>query len=225
MQITDDAIATIQEQGILPLYYDDDKEVSVSVLRALYQAGIKAVEYTNRGAYAFENFNAMKALCQQEMPDMKLGIGTIKNVDDAKRFAAAGADFIICPGVVPAIADVAKNARISWIPGCLTPTEIIMAEQCGAKLVKLFPGSLLGASYVSAIKDIFPDLLFMPTGGVEITEGNISGWLKAGVCAVGLGSKVISKELLKQKDYKTIGDKAKEALNLVARLRNSLAGT
>ena len=214
-----DIIATIQQQGMLPLYYDDDKDTSVNVLKALHSAGISTVEYTNRGNNALENFKAMKMVCGQELPGMKLGIGTIKNADDAKLFAFAGTDFIICPGVVPSVAEAAKEAGIPWIPGCLTPTEIILAERLGAKLVKLFPGNLLGASYVSAIKDIFPELLFMPTGGVEVTEENISGWFKAGVCAVGLGSKVISKELLKNKDYTAIENKMKEALEMVKRLR------
>lgn len=214
-----DIILTIEQQGVLPLYYDDDRQTSIEVLKALSRAGIRVVEYTNRGSNAYENFKAMKVICQEELPYMQLGIGTIKNDDDAKLFASAGADFIICPGVVPSIADAAKEAGIPWIPGCLTPTEIILAEQLGAKLVKLFPGNLLGASYVAAIKDIFPDLLFMPTGGVEVTEENISGWFKAGVCAVGLGSKVIGKELLKAKDYTTIERLAKEALAMVKRLR------
>ncbi len=217
--MNNDIIAIIQEQGVLPLYYEDDKETSVEVLKALSRAGISAVEYTNRGSYAYENFKKMKAVCQEELPAMKLGIGTIKTAEDAKRFAVAGADFIICPGIVPSITEAAKEYGIPWIPGCLTPTEIILAEQCGAKLVKLFPGNLLGASYVSSIKDIFPELLFMPTGGVEITEENISGWFKAGVCAVGLGSKVISKQLLQTKDYTTIEQKGREALEMVKRLR------
>ena len=219
MQTSHQLISLIQQQGVLPLYYDDDKDTSFEVLKALSRAGISVVEYTNRGGNAYQNFKAMKDLCRKEMPHIQLGIGTIKTEEDAKLFAAVGADFIICPGVIPSVAEAAKDAGIPWIPGCLTPTEIIIAEQHSAKLVKLFPGNLLGASYVSAIKDIFPDLLFMPTGGVEVTEENISGWFKAGVCAVGLGSKVISKELLKTKDYTTIERLAKEALNMVKRLR------
>ncbi len=219
MQVSDSLITIIQQQGVLPLYYDDDKEISVEVLKALSRAGCIAVEYTNRGYYAYENFKAMKAFCQQYLPHMLLGIGTIKNQEEVKQFASAGADFIICPGVVPAVAEAAKEAGIPWIPGCLTPTEIILAEQCGAKLIKLFPGNLLGHSYVSSVKDIFPELKFIPTGGVEVTEENISSWFKEGVCAVGLGSKVISKELLKSGDYTTIEKKTKEALEMVRRLR------
>lgn len=213
-------LSIIQQQGVLPLYYDNDEKTSIEVLKALSGAGCSAVEYTNRGANAYRNFKAMQAFCKQEMPHMRLGIGTIKSSEDAKRFALLGADFIICPGVVPAVAEVAKEHNIFWVPGCLTPTEIILAEQHGATLVKLFPGNLLGASYVSAIKDIFPELLFMPTGGVEVTEENISAWFKAGVCAVGLGSKVIGKEVLKNKDYAAIERKTKEAIDIIKRLRN-----
>ena len=141
MQVSDSLIAMIQQQGVLPLYYDDDTKTSVEVLKALSRAGCSAVEYTNRGKKALENFKAMKQVCGEELSNMYLGIGTIKSGEDAKLFASAGADFIICPGVIPAVATVAKKAGIPWIPGCLTPTEIILAEQHGAKLVKLFPGS------------------------------------------------------------------------------------
>lgn len=215
----EDVLTIIQQQGVLPLYYDDDEQTSVEVLKALSRAGCSAVEYTNRGVNAYHNFKALQAISKAEMPHMQLGIGTIKNNDDAKLFASLGADFIICPGVIPSVAEVAKKYGIVWIPGCLTPTEIILAEELGAKLVKLFPGNLLGASYVSAIKDIFPELLFMPTGGVDVTEENIGAWFSAGVCAVGLGSKVIGKEVLKRKDFAAIETKTKEAINIIKRLR------
>lgn len=220
MSVIEQTINIIQQGGALPLYYADDEQTSVEVLKALYSAGCRAIEYTNRGANAYRNFKAMQAACKEELRDMLLGIGTIKSVEDAKLFSSAGAHFMVSPGVVPGVADIAKEAGILWIPGGMTATEIILAEQQGAKLVKLFPGSLLGASYVSAIRDIFPDLLFMPTGGVEVTEDNLGGWFKAGVCAVGLGSKVITKEALQQQDYSTIETNTKEALEMIKKVRN-----
>ncbi len=219
MPVIDNIIEIIQQQGVLPLYYDDDEQTSVEVLKALSRAGCSAIEYTNRGVNAHQNFKVLKQFCKEELPHMQVGIGTIKNGQEAKLFAAAGADFIVCPGMVPAVANVAKEYGIAWVPGCLTPTEIILAEEYKARLVKLFPGSLLGASYVSAIKEIFPQLLFMPTGGVEVTEENIGAWFAAGVCAVGLGSKVISKDVLNRKDYAAIEVKTKEAIEIVKRLR------
>ena len=141
----------------------------------------------------------MRKLCDTELQGMYLGIGTIKNAGQAQAFIDAGADYIISPGLVEDAAEVADKNNLLWVPGCMTPTEIIRAEQLGAKFVKLFPGNILGSAFLQAIKELFPDILFMPTGGVDLDKDNIAGWFKAGVAAVGMGSKLISKPLLEAK--------------------------
>ena len=219
MKKTEEIISTIKEQGVIPLFYHDDVEVSIAVVNALYNAGIRVVEYTNRGAKAIDNFKALIETRDKQWSDLILSVGTIKTVEAAQQFINAGTDFIICPGTIPGVAKATQDAGLMWVPGCMTSTEIIIAEQHGARLVKLFPGSLLGPSYVSAVKEIFPDLLFMPTGGVELAEENIRAWFKAGVSAVGLGSKVISKEFLANKDYAAIEALAKKALKIVEQIR------
>jgi 2-dehydro-3-deoxyphosphogluconate aldolase / (4S)-4-hydroxy-2-oxoglutarate aldolase len=205
----------IPEQGILPLFYFKDAAVSVGLLKALYQAGIRAIEYTNRGEQALKNFTVMRKVCDEEMKDMYLGIGTIKNGDMAKAFIDAGTDFIVCPGLVEKVAEVADKHDMLWAPGCMTPTEIIKAEQLGAQLIKLFPGNLLGPSFVSTIKELFPGLLFMPTGGVEVNRENLSAWFKSGVCAVGMGSKLVTKPIMENKQYDELTKLTQEALALV----------
>lgn len=205
----------ICREKVLPLYYHDSGEVSVNVLKVLYESGIKAAEYTNRGENALDNFIAMRKIADAEMPAMQLGAGTIKTAADAELFIAAGADFIICPVLNIEVAKIAYKAGLPWIPGCMTPTEIFNAETHGATIIKIFPGNILGPSYISAIKELFPRLLFMPTGGVEITRENLQAWFNAGVCAVGLGSKLISKTDLENKSYDRIGSLAKEALRIV----------
>ena len=209
----------IPEQGILPLYFYKDPEVSLQVLKALYSSGIRTVEYTNRGEAALQNFKKMRQLCDSELKEMYLGIGTIKNGESAKTFIDAGADYIISPGLVEEVAKVADENNMLWIPGCMTPTEIIKAENLGAKMIKLFPGNILGPEFMSAIKALFPDLLFMPTGGVDLDKDNIASWLKAGVCAVGMGSKLISKQLLEEKNYSKIEELSKKALDILKSLR------
>ncbi len=209
----------IPQAGILPLYFYKDTEVSIEVLRALYNAGIRAVEYTNRGEAALKNFAEMRKVCDAEMKDMFLGVGTIKNANAAKAFVDAGADYLISPGLVEDVVTVADTNNMLWVPGCMTPTEIIKAENLGAKFVKLFPGNILGPGFMSAIKELFPDLLFMPTGGVELDKGNISGWFKAGVSAVGMGSKLITKTLLENKDYETITSATKDVINIIADIK------
>ena len=214
-QVTD----TIIQQGILPLYFNSDETISVEVLKASYKAGIKAVEYTHRGDTALNNFKALVQLRNLEMPDLLLGIGTIKNLNQAKEYLQAGADFIISPGFVPEIASYTLSNDIFYGPGCMTPTEIIAAENAGVKFIKLFPGNMLGPDFLSGIKDIFPNLRFMPTGGVDTTRGNIEGWFKAGVSAVGMGSKLISKQLMADKDYATIEAETKTVLSLIQTIK------
>jgi 2-dehydro-3-deoxyphosphogluconate aldolase/(4S)-4-hydroxy-2-oxoglutarate aldolase len=153
------------------------------------------------------------------MPGLMLGVGTIKNLAEAENYIAAGADFMVSPGFIKEVADYAVGKDIFYAPGCMTPGEIIAAENCGIKFIKLFPGNLLGPEFLSSIKEIFPKLLFMPTGGVDITKENIEGWFKAGVCAVGMGSKLISKKLMEAKDYAAIEKATKEVLEIIGSIK------
>lgn len=209
----------IPQQGILPLYFHKEEDVCLEVLRVLYRCGIRAVEFTNRGEAALVIFRKMRTLCAEEFSDMSLGIGTIKNLRAAEQFIEAGADFLISPGMVDEVAKIADAHNLLWIPGCMTPTEIIHAENLGARMVKLFPGNILGPEFMSSIKELFPGLKFMPTGGVDLDRENIRSWFKAGVCAVGMGSKLVSKAILEGRDYVTLENRTKEALAMVASLR------
>jgi 2-dehydro-3-deoxyphosphogluconate aldolase / (4S)-4-hydroxy-2-oxoglutarate aldolase len=205
----------IPQQGMLPLYFNKDTQTSIELLQALYSAGIRTVEYTNRGEAALANFKAMKAVCETELKDMYLGVGTIKNGEMAQIFIDAGCDYIICPGLVESVAKVADANNMLWVPGCMTPTEIIAAETLGAKMVKLFPGNIIGMAFMSAVKELFPNLLFMPTGGVDTSKENIEGWFKAGVCAVGMGSKLVSKEVMANKQYDLLIEETKKVMAII----------
>ena len=214
-QVSDAIVA----QGMLPLYFNADQEVTIEILRALYRAGIKAIEYTSRGEAALSNFTKMVEIRNAEMPDLLLGIGTIKNLQQAQEYFEVGADFFISPGFVPEVAAFLQSKEVLYSPGCMTPTEIIAAENAGVKFIKLFPGNMLGPDFLSGIKDIFPKLLFMPTGGVDTTRPNIEGWFKAGVCAVGMGSKLISKKLMEAKEYSTIEQETIKVLELIQQIK------
>jgi 2-dehydro-3-deoxyphosphogluconate aldolase/(4S)-4-hydroxy-2-oxoglutarate aldolase len=209
----------IVKQGMLPLYFNADETTSIETLRALYSAGITALEYTNRGDAALANFKKMVAVRNADMPGLLLGVGTIKNMQHATDYMGAGADFLVSPGFVKEVADYAVSKDIFYAPGCMTPSEIIAAENAGIKFIKLFPGNLLGPEFLSGIKDIFPKLLFMPTGGVDTTKENIEGWFKAGVCAVGMGSKLISKKLMEARDYATIELETIKVLELIQTIK------
>lgn len=201
MEKKEQSIQALLQQRLLPLYYHESEEVSLAVLNALYSAGIRIVEYTNRGEKALDNFKVLRKAVDKHMQDLQLGIGTVKTKKQAKKFLEAGADFIVCPSMNQEVAAAVHKEGLLWIPGCLTATEIAGAEEAGATVVKIFPGNMLGPSYISAIKEIFPDLKFMPTGGVEAEETNLRNWFNAGVVAVGIGSKLISKEVLLLQDY------------------------
>jgi len=204
---------------MLPLYFNSSEEVSLDVLKSIYRAGVKAVEYTNRGDAALANFKKMVALRNAEMPGLLLGVGTIKNMQHASDYMSAGADFLVSPGFVPDVAAYCVSNDIFYAPGCMTPSEIIAAENTGIKFIKLFPGNMLGPEFLTTIKDIFPKLLFMPTGGVDTTKENIEGWFKAGVCAVGMGSKLVSKKLMEAKDYGSIESETKKVLELIGSIK------
>lgn len=219
MSKKEEVLKVIPEQGILPLYFNKDAQVSIDLLKALYSAGIRAVEYTNRGEAALENFKKMREVIDAEMPGMYLGVGTIKDAASAQAFIDAGADYIISPGLVDDVAEVSDKNGMLWVPGCMTPTEIIKAEKMGAKFVKLFPGNILGPSFLSGIKELFPNLLFMPTGGVDLGRDNIQGWFKAGVCAVGMGSKLVTKDIMENKKYDELITLTKEVMETIKSVR------
>ena len=215
MKIKKAVLSSILSQGILPLFFNEDAVVSLEITRTLYKAGIRVIEYTNRGKEALDNFRSVKKAVNKEMPGLFFGIGTIKNVSDAEAFIDAGADFIVAPIVNPEVGKVASKHKLLWIPGCMTPSEIYLAQKNGADLIKIFPANVLGPGFISSVRELFPGQLFMPTGGVELEAKNISSWFHAGVCAVGMGSKLISKQIMDKRQYDQLYTDTIKAIELV----------
>ncbi len=209
-------IAQIKKQVILPLYYHDDADICVQVAKALYSAGIRCIEFTNRGKNAAANFAELVLKRETLFPEMLLAVGTIKNRSDAETFLHAGADVLISPVFDAGILQAARAVNKLWIPGCMTATEINMAEQAGCSLIKLFPGNVLTPSFVEAVVPLFPNVNFVVTGGVDATQQSISTWLGAGACAAGLGSKLITKKILEQQDYALLLSATKALLQAVS---------
>jgi len=181
----------IKNQKIVPLFYNESFEVSKNTVKALYEAGIHVIEYTNRGIQALENFTRLKEISTIEFPELLLGIGTVKNIKEMGDYADAKADFIITPVISEELVkhSVAKN--IILIPGCFTPSDVNLAYQNGLRLVKIFPADALGKNYIKSIQPVFPGMNFMPTGGINADVDGITEWLKGGAIAVGLGSSLI----------------------------------
>lgn len=205
-------IASIKKQRVLPLFYHNDPHVCVEVVKVLYQAGAKVIEFTNRGENALDNFGELVRERNRSMPDMLLGIGTISNSAQAQQFIDAGADLVISPFFDAGIAGLVKDLDVLWIPGCTTPTEVHYAETAGFRFLKLFPGTMGGPSLVSGYRPLFPGVEFLVTGGIELSAENRAAWFKAGASAVGLGGKLITKEILQHRQYDLLLAKTREVL-------------
>lgn len=203
---------------MIPVFYHDSAEISMEVLKACYEGGIRVFEYTNRGENARHNFSVLRDLKLASMPDLYLGIGTIKSAAEAKQFADIGADFIVSPIADAETGAYCREQNVLWIPGCMTPTEISIAEKNGAPLAKLFPGSVLGPGFVKAIKPLFPTMKFMPTGGVEPEKENLKAWFDAGVVCVGMGSNILSKSVIENKDWAGLSAKFAQTIAYIRAL-------
>lgn len=185
----------IKDQKIVPLFYNESFEVSKNIIKALYEAGIRVIEYTNRGHQALENFTKLKEISHTEFPGLLLGIGTVKNKKEMDDYAHVKADFIITPVISEALVKHALERNILLIPGCFTPSDINIACQNGVKLVKIFPADALGKNYIKSVQPVFPGMSFMPTGGINAEFEDIMEWLNGGAIAAGLGSSLIGKDI------------------------------
>lgn len=186
----------LKTQRILPLFYHADSTVCAGVVKALYDGGIRMVEFTNRGADALSRFTELHAMCQQTLPGMQLAVGTISTKQDAENFIKAGAKVLISPFWDDDVFAVSQAEGVLWIPGCMTPTEIHRAVDAGLNIIKLFPGNVIGTGFVEAVRPIFPGIHFVVTGGVDATTASVNTWIKSGVVAAGLGSKLITTDVM-----------------------------
>ncbi|MFK7771657.1 MAG: bifunctional 4-hydroxy-2-oxoglutarate aldolase/2-dehydro-3-deoxy-phosphogluconate aldolase [Saprospiraceae bacterium] len=208
------------EQGMVPLFYHPDIELGKKVLTACYAGGARLLEFTNRGDYAHEVFRELNKYCEIELPEMILGVGSVTDAGAASLYMQLGANFVVTPVLREDIAIVCNRKKVLWSPGCGSLTEICRAEELGCEIVKLFPGGIYGASFVKAIKGPQPWTSVMPTGGVSPTRENLKGWFDAGVTCVGMGSKLISKEILQVNDFDLLENKVRKALSLIQELKN-----
>lgn len=208
------------ETGMVPLFYHPNVALGKNVLKACYDGGSRLLEFTARGDFAFEVFQELNKYAVKELPEMVLGVGSITDAAAASMFMQMGANFVVTPTLREDIAMVCNRRKVLWSPGCGTLTEINRAEELGCEIVKLFPGDTYGPGFVKAIKGPQPWTSVMPTGGVSTDEENLKGWFDAGVTCVGMGSQLISKDILANKDYAGLEKKVRETLALIKRLRS-----
>ena len=211
---------TMEETGIIPVFYHPDIEIAKAVVKACYDGGIRAFEFTNRGDFAHEVFSELVKWASSACPDMVLGVGSIVDAPTASLYIQLGANFIVGPLLNPDIFKVCNRRQIAYSPGCATPTEIGLAQELGAEIVKVFPGGNVGGpSFIKNIKGPMPWSKIMVTGGVEPTEENLSAWFKAGATCVGMGSNLFPKEVLQRNDWKAITELCRRCLAIVNKLR------
>ena len=215
-----EVIQQIKESGMVPLFYHKDINVAKAVLKACYGGGARLMEFTSRGDFAFEIFNQLIKYAIKELPGMILGVGSVTDAAAASQYMLAGANFIVTPVFREDIAIVCNRRKVLWSPGCGSLTEIARAEEMGCELVKLFPGSTYGPGFVKAILGPQPWTSIMPTGGVSTEAENLKGWFDAGVTCVGMGSKLISKEILANESYFKLTRDVKKTLETIRELKD-----
>jgi 2-dehydro-3-deoxyphosphogluconate aldolase/(4S)-4-hydroxy-2-oxoglutarate aldolase len=215
-----DVALQMRETGAIPLYYNPDPDVMKDVISACYRGGMKIFEFTNRGDLAHELFAELVKWSRAEMPDLVMGVGTVVDAGTCSLYIQLGARFIVSPILNEDMARVCNRRKIMWIPGCATASEISKAEELGAEVVKLFPGPTVGgAKFLKAYLGPCPWSQIMPSGGVSPTRENLKEWFDAGAFCVGMGSQLISKDIIKNGDFKKLEETAREAMDIIAKLK------
>ncbi len=212
---------TIHEAGMVPLFYHSDPEVAQQLLAALYRGGSRILEFTNRGDFAIEVFDALIKYTIAELPGMIVGVGSVEDAATAALYIAHGANFIVGPTFSEDLARMCNRRKVAYMPGCGSLNEIATAEEWGAEIVKAFPGSAVGGpGFVKAALAPRPWTSIMPTGGVTPEEDNLRKWFDAGVACVGMGSGLVSKERIASQDYAGIEQATRDILDLIAQIRS-----
>lgn len=206
----------IGSTGVVPVFYHSNAEVAKHVMKACYEGGVRAFEFTNRGDFAHEVFAEIVKYAIQECPEMAVGAGSIVDAPTAALYIQSGASFIVGPLFNPEIAKTCNRRLVPYIPGCGSVTEVGYAQEAGCDVCKIFPGDVLGTKLVKGLLAPMPWSKLMVTGGVEPTQENIASWMKAGVFCVGMGSKLFPKSKILEEDWNYITQACREALTFVA---------
>jgi 2-dehydro-3-deoxyphosphogluconate aldolase/(4S)-4-hydroxy-2-oxoglutarate aldolase len=213
-------MAKIGAAPMVPVFYHKDIEVAKAVLKACYDGGVRAFEFTNRGDFAHEVFTELVKFAAVECPEMALGVGSVVDAGTASLYMQLGACFVVGPLFNPDVAKVCNRRQVPYTPGCGSVSEVGFAQEAGCELCKVFPGDVLGPKFVKGLMAPMPWSKLMVTGGVEPTAENLTQWFKAGVYCVGMGSKLFPKEVIAAADWSAITAKCREALATIAQARN-----
>lgn len=215
-----EVLNAMHDIGVVPVFYNGDIEKAKNIARACVAGGIRVLEFTNRGDHAWEVFSSLDTFCGAELPDAILGAGSVLDAGTASIYISNGASFIVGPVTNPDVAKVCNRRKVPYIPGCGTASEISTAEELGSDIVKMFPGSAVGGpSFVKDVLAPMPWSSIMPTGGVDITEASLRPWFEAGVCAVGMGSRLVSSDVVANNDWTTLESRSRDVVALIREIR------
>ena len=213
-------VNTMIELGLVPVFYNPDVEVAKQIVAACRAGGARVVEFTNRGDFAFQVYTALAQHVAEAEPDVILGVGSVIDAPTAALYIAAGANFVVGPVLNPEVARLCNRRRVAYSPGCGSVSEISEAEELGVEIVKVFPGTQVGGpAFVKAVRGPMPWTRIMPTGGVDATEESIRAWFESGAACVGMGSKLITKELVAAGDWGAISEKVAQVLAWIKEAR------
>ncbi|MDR1810389.1 MAG: bifunctional 4-hydroxy-2-oxoglutarate aldolase/2-dehydro-3-deoxy-phosphogluconate aldolase [Prevotella sp.] len=210
---------TVISTGMVPVFYHSDLEMSKQVLKACYEGGVRAFEFTNRGDFAHEIFGELNKWAAKECPEMILGIGSIVDAGTASLYLQLGANFVVGPLLNPDIFKVCNRRQVAYVPGCGSVSEVGYAQELGAEIVKVFPGDVAGPAFVKGLKAPMPWSNIMVTGGVTPTEDNLTKWFNAGVAAVGMGSNLFPKDVIAAKDWGKITRLCRDAFDIIDKVK------
>ena len=216
-----EVLAAVKETGMVPVFYNADLEIAKNVVKACYEGGVRAFEFTNRGDFAQEVFGELVKFANKELPGMILGVGSVVDPATAALYIQLGANFVVGPLFNPEIAPICNRRLIPYCPGCGTVSEIGKAQELGCDLTKVFPGDVYGPAFVKGMMAPCPWSKIMVTGGVAPTEENLTAWIKAGVYCVGMGSKLFPKDKVAAGDWNYVTEKCREALGYIAKARSA----
>ena len=214
-----DVLAKMRITGIVPVFYHSNPEIAKQVVKACYDGGVRAFEFTNRGDFAHEVFAEVVKYAAKECPELAVGVGSVVDPATAALYLQLGACFVVGPLFNPEVARVCNRRSVPYTPGCGTVSEVGAAQECGCDLCKVFPGDVLGPKFVKGLTAPMPWSKLMVTGGVEPTRENISAWFAAGVYCVGMGSKLFPQDKIAAADWQYISDKCAEAIGYAAECR------
>ena len=212
-------LQAIIRTGMVPVYYHADVTVAQQVVKACYEGGVRAFEFTNRGDFAHEVFEEVVKFAAVECPEMALGVGSVVDPATAALYIQLGACFVVGPLFNPEISKICNRRLVPYTPGCGSVSEVGAAQETGCDLCKIFPGDVLGPNLVKGLMAPMPWSKLMVTGGVSPDEENLTSWIKAGVFCVGMGSKLFPKDVVAAGNWQAVTDKCREALGYIAKAR------